>query len=257
MRKTNPDASDAPDTVLTMARTSATRSHIVEVLTEDATLGSGSKSTPFRTKRDIAAAMLRTMIITGEMAPGTRLTLVQLAEELNLSLTPVREAIQQLESEGFVEVVNHKGGVVVDFDRDKLQELYAMRAGLEGMVARIGTEEITDEGIEAMAAALAELQSCQGDLEEQIALDMAFHTVLFSAAGREGWLRTIRQLWQQSVRYRLASSASLGYEKLDRDHRALLKAVRDRDGTKAEEITHRHLARARDELLRRGSFPKA
>jgi DNA-binding GntR family transcriptional regulator len=256
MRKASPNRSDTPDTVFTMTRTSATRSQIVDVLTEDVTLGRGSRSSPFRTKREIAAAMLRTMIITGEMGPGTRLILVQLADELNLSLTPVREAIQQLESEGFVEVVNHKGGVVVDLDRDKLQELYAMRAGIEGMVARIGTKEITDEGIEEMAAALAELQSCQGDLEEQIALDMAFHTVLFAAAGREGWLRTIRQLWQQSVRYRLASSASLGYEKLDQDHRALLKAVRDRDAAKAEEITHRHLARARDELLRGGSFRK-
>src|ERR1700722_1365011 len=146
MSKASPNGSDALDTVLPMTRTSAARSHIVEVLTEDVTIGGGAKNSPFRTKREIAAAMLRTMIITGEMGPGTRLILVQLAEELNLSLTPVREAIQQLESEGFVEVVNHKGGVVVDLDRDKLQELYAMRAGIDGMVARVGTKEISDEG---------------------------------------------------------------------------------------------------------------
>jgi DNA-binding GntR family transcriptional regulator len=203
---------------------------------------------PYRTKRDIAAASLRSAIINGDMPPGTRLLLSQLADQLGLSLTPVREAIQQLEAEGFVEQQNHKGGVVLGLDSEDLLELYAMRAGVEGLAARIGAPELTDEDVDALREALHELQQSKASLLERIALDMAFHTILYRAAGSERWLRTIQTLWQRSMRYVIASSESIGSQNLDVDHRALLTACERRDGELAEEVIQRHLARARDRL---------
>jgi DNA-binding GntR family transcriptional regulator len=203
---------------------------------------------PYRTKRDVAAASLRSAIIRGDMPAGTRLLLNQLAEQLGLSLTPVREAIQQLESEGFVELQNHKGGVVLGLDSEDLLELYAMRAGVEGLAARIGAPKLTSDDLTALQNALRELQQSKGPMEERIPLDMAFHTVLYRAAGSERWMRTIQTLWQRSTRYVMASSETIGSQSLDVDHRALLSACKARDGIRAEQVIQRHLARARDIL---------
>jgi DNA-binding GntR family transcriptional regulator len=203
---------------------------------------------PYRTKRDVAAGVLRSAIIRGEMPAGTRLLLNQLAQQLGLSLTPVREAIQQLEAEGFVELQNHKGGVVLGLDSEDLLELYAMRAGVEGLAARIGAPKLTEDDLDALQDALHELQQSTGPLEERIPLDMAFHTILYQAAGSERWMRTIQTLRQRSMRYVMASSESIGSESIDVDHRALLRACRDRDGVQAQEVIQRHLTRARDIL---------
>jgi DNA-binding GntR family transcriptional regulator len=205
-------------------------------------------SSPYRTKRDVAAASLRSAIIRGEMPPGTRLLLNQLAEQLGISLTPVREAIQQLEAEGFVELQNHKGGVVLGLDTEDLLELYAMRAGVEGLAARIGAPKLTENDLGALQNALRELQQSPGPLEERIPLDMAFHTILYRAAGSERWMRTIQTFWERSMRYVMASSESIGFESLDDDHRALLRACKDRDGVRAEKVIQRHLTRACDIL---------
>jgi DNA-binding GntR family transcriptional regulator len=203
---------------------------------------------PYRTKRDVAAASLRSAIIRGEMPPGTRLLLNQLAQQLGLSLTPVREAIQQLEAEGFVELQNHKGGVVLGLDNEDLLELYAMRAGVEGLAARIGAPKLTADDLRALQNALRELQQSTGPLEQRIPLDMAFHTILYRAAGSERWMRTIQTFWQRSMRYVIASSESIGFQSLDVDHRALLRACKDRDGARAQEVIQRHLTRACDIL---------
>ena len=203
---------------------------------------------PYRTKRDVAATVLRSAIIRGEMPPGTRLLLNQLAEQLGLSLTPVREAIQQLEAEGFVELQNHKGGVVLGLDSEDLLELYAMRAGVEGLAARIGAPKLTDSDLDALQNALRDLQQSTGPVEERIPLDMAFHTILYRAAGSERWMRTIQTFWERSMRYVMASAESIGFESLDDDHRELLKACKDRDGLRAENVIQRHLTRACDIL---------
>jgi DNA-binding GntR family transcriptional regulator len=184
------------------------------------------------------------------MPPGTRLLLNQLATQLGLSLTPVREAIQQLEAEGFVALENHKGGVVLGLDNEDLLELYAIRAGVEGLAARVGAPKLTDADIDALERALHELQASDGSLEEQIALDMAFHSILYEAAGSARWMRTIQTLRQRSMRYVMASSESIGYDSLDVDHRALFAACKARDGRRAESVIQRHLARARDILVK-------
>lgn len=201
------------------------------------------------TKREVAAALIRSAIIRGEFPPGARLPLQELAERFDLSLTPVREAFQLLEAEGFVRQHAHKGAVVAPLDLEELEELYAMRSAVEGLAVRNAVPRLKSGDLEELDAAVARMESFAGEWEDFLPLDRYFHRYLYSAAGRPRWVATIETLWRRSLRFMLSSSAVMGRGSLDEDHRDLLTACHSADAQRAEAIVHAHLDKARQHLL--------
>src|SRR5215470_3614958 len=122
--------------------------------------------TAYRTKREIATTLLRDAIIRGELAPGTRLLLEDLGQKYSLSLTPIREAIPILESEGFVVQLPHKGAMVAQMDREEIRELYAIRGAMEGLATSEGVPRLTDKDLTEMEKLLAALEAFQGSWED-------------------------------------------------------------------------------------------
>src|SRR5207247_9974334 len=155
----------------------------------------------YRTKREIAATLLRDAIIRGELTPGTRLLLEDLSLKFDLSMTPIREAIPILEGEGFVVQLPHKGAVVAQMDREEIRELYAIRGAMEGLATSEGVPRLTSKDLTDMEALLATLEAFQGTtMGDFLEVDRGFHLVLYQAAGRKRWFETMQALWRRSPR---------------------------------------------------------
>ena len=204
----------------------------------------------YRTKRDIAATLLRDAIIRGELTPGARLLLEDLSRKFDLSTTPIREAIPILEGEGFVVQLPHKGAVVAQMDREEIRELYAIRGAMEALATSEGVPKLTGEDLTQMEGLLATLEAFQGTMGDFLEVDRDFHLVLYQAAGSHRWVETIQTLWQRSKRYMLIvmSSDELA-QVVQADHRQLLKYCKQRDVSQAEATIRTHLKRSEEYLL--------
>ena len=204
----------------------------------------------YRTKREIAATLLRDAIVRGELTPGTRLLLEDLSRKFDLSMTPIREAIPILEGEGFVVQLPHKGAVVAQMDREEIRELYAIRGAMEGLATSEGVPRLTGKDLTEMEALLATLEAFQGTTGDFLEVDRGFHLVLYQAAGSQRWVETIQTLWQRSKRYMLiALSSDELAQVVQADHRQLLNFCKERDVSQAEATIRAHLKRSEEYLL--------
>ena len=136
---------------------------------------------------------LRTGILTGDIAPGTRLLEVPLANELGVSRGPIREALRQLEQEGLVEFFPHRGAVVVGVAEAEVETIYGIRALLEGRAFARACRVITDEDIEALAQTVTRMieASEAGDLPAVTDFDLQFHGRVVELSG----FQYLRRLW--------------------------------------------------------------
>jgi DNA-binding GntR family transcriptional regulator len=204
----------------------------------------------YRTKREVATDLLREAIISGELAPGTRLVLEELSQRYHVSMTPIREAFSLLESEGLIAQSPHKGAVVSGMDREDLLELYAIRTAVEELATLHGVPRLTEDELRAMSGFLDALERYEGLQDGFLDIDKQFHRVVYRAAGSRRWLETIESLWQRSRRYMLASTSVSGaVASLHADHRMILYACRKHDAARAAAATRNHLKRSEQRLL--------
>jgi DNA-binding GntR family transcriptional regulator len=205
----------------------------------------------YRTKRDVAVDAIRNEIVAGRLAPETRLILDELSQQLGLSMTPIREALPVLEGEGLIVQLAHRGAIVAPMDREEILELYAIRGGLESMVTRQAVPRVTPVDLAQMNDLVQEMRELEGNWIEFLERDMAFHLVLYSAAGSKRWRETIETLWKRSKRYMISSTAMSGeVSRIFDDHQALLASCESGDPEVAAEITYRHLRLSEERLLR-------
>ena len=174
-----------------------------------------------RTMAEAALERLREAIILGELTPGAPLRLEDLARSLGMSISPIREAVRQLEALGLAEHVPHHGAKVTGLDVEELRELFSVRLALETLALRRAAEllEPADE-----TAARAQLEAFdgarrRGDTRAAVRAHTAFHFALYEAA-RSPWLaRLIRPAWDSCERYRPVLLVEKG--DLQERHRAL------------------------------------
>jgi DNA-binding GntR family transcriptional regulator len=204
----------------------------------------------FRTKRAVALDLLRDAIISQKIHPGSRLILEELTQQFGLSMTPIREALPALEAEGLIIQTPHKGAIVTRMDVEEIHELYAMRIGLEGMVARHAVPKLTEDDLVMMETCLQQMNEHRGDWARFLEHDKALHSRLYRAAGSQRWLDTIDTLWTRCSRYMLVSTAMLGAEgAISDDHREIIGSCRVRDSDGVSEAIGAHLTHSRDRLL--------
>ena len=200
---------------------------------------------------------LRQAIIDGRLAPGARLTERELTEMLGVSRTVVREALRSLESEGLVHVIPNKGPVVRELSMAEAEDLYQIRAVLEGLAARLFVEHATAEQIEQLSAALDVVVQAydSGDAPRVLETKNRFYDVLFAGAGSETLSSMLATLHARIWRWR-----ALGLTHPDRSTdrsrestahlREMLVAIRARDADAAEHITRDEASRAALEVMR-------
>lgn len=200
---------------------------------------------------------LRQAIIDGRLAPGARLTERELTEMMNVSRTVIREALRQLESEGLVAIIPHKGPVVRSLTLAEAKDLYHIRAVLEGLAARLFTENADDAQVKRLAQALEVVVKAYegGDAQQVLETKNRFYDVLFEGAGSETLSSMLGTLHARIWRWRALGlshpqrSAQRSKESV-RNLRAMLAAIRKRDAEAAERITREEASRAAAEVMR-------
>jgi DNA-binding GntR family transcriptional regulator len=204
-----------------------------------------SRSPSRPTRVEDAVAVLREEIVTGRLKPLTPLRLQDLAQRLDMSMMPVREALRSLEALGLVEHSPRRGARVSSFSVEDLYDTYEARLALETLAIQRAAERFTDEDERVARAHLEEHVDAllSKDTSRSRATHTAFHFALYSAAQSSWLLRLIRPLWENSERYRILSLASRGTIDMRREEhdRILAACVRGNPRAAAREL-HQHLA---------------
>jgi DNA-binding GntR family transcriptional regulator len=209
----------------------------------------GGAAVRHRTMAEAALERLREAIIMGELMPGTPLRLEDLARRLGMSISPIREALRQLEALGLAEHLPHHGAKVMRLDVEELRELFSIRLALEGMAVRRAAERFTAAEAEAARSYLDAYDEARrlGDIRAAVRAHGSFHFALYEAAQSAWLLRLIRPAWDSCERYRpvlLAKGAVQDrHEELDVE---LLEACTAHDPDRAAKALHDHLELATD-----------
>ena len=198
-----------------------------------------------RTMAEYALEQLRESIILGELPAGTPLRLDDLARSLGMSISPIREAVRQLEALGLAKHVPHQGARVLDFDVNELRDLFQVRLALESLAVRRAAERFTDEAAASARAHLARFDETRraGDVRQTLRAHSDFHFALYEASQSQWLVALIRPPWVRSERYRPALLASAGqpqdtHRELDE---RLLAACVAHDPAAAADVLYKHL----------------
>lgn len=207
---------------------------------------------PLPTTTSAVAERIREAILGGMLVPGERLKEEQLARELGTSRTPVREALLRLQSEGLVEAMPNRGATVRLYGRAELEEIYDLRALLEGHAARRAAERIDEAGIAALRASCDRFALIAGgnDLHRLVAENAAFHRAVWRMAASERLAAMIEDVVAIPLVYRSYVWYSPEQSQRSYDlHCLILDALETHDGSAAETLMHQHVLAGRDVLL--------
>lgn len=226
-------------------------------------MGLAVEETGRTTHTAVALMELRKRILNGDFPGGTRLFEVPLAETLQISRTPIREAMSRLAEEGLLDRLTNGGFVVRSFTFADVLDAIELRGVLEGTAARLAAERgVTPEGLAEMSAVLASLDSCFGtapgdiNFEAYSDLNAQFHALLVTLAGSIVLQREI----ERATRLPFASPSAFLSDQTNIDifrqslhvaqeqHRALASAISSREGTRAEFVAREHARIARRNL---------
>ncbi len=195
-----------------------------------------------RAAHQLVRDTLRRAILTGKVRSGTRMVQADLAEQLQVSTTPVREALRDLATEGLITIDAHRGAVVRELSHDEVFEIYAIRKLLEPEAIRLAVERMTDDELEE-AAALQARADVEEDPATWVELNREFHR-LFMDASRSPRLSGILNNLQDSAAMYIAATVMQGQhrrEDANDEHRRQLDAVRRRDVDAAVEVALAHI----------------
>lgn len=185
-------------------------------------------------------------IVSGSRLPGSRVDLDEVGRVLEVSRTPVREALLRLETEGLVERTPYRGAIVAGIDPVVAEHTAAARIHLEGLAVRLAVPRLTADDLSAMSAALKEMERLQKDPDSETAdwneLNRQFHGIMYEAADSPTLARPIDALAAQASRFRLHFRPQSFDSR--KDHRAILVACKGGDPDEAAHIAQLHILRA-------------
>ena len=199
------------------------------------------------TAQQVAYNTLRRRIIRGTLPANTRLIQAEIAAQLSLSTTPVREALRRLASEGLVRIDTHRGAVVRGLNVDELTEIYELRMALEPLAVRKAAMRISATEM-SRAEALCRQMDALEDPEAWAEANRDFHAILTEAAASPYLIDILEGLRDKSMPYvRLSANLRGSFSSAaNTEHWQLLDSCRRRDPDRAAEITTRHLEATRD-----------
>lgn len=201
---------------------------------------------------------IRSDILEGKYKEHDELRENTIGKELGVSRTPVREALRQLELEGLVTIIPNKGAYVTGITPKDVKDIYMVRSMLEGLCARWATENITEEQLEELEEIilLSEFHTKKegGSNTDQVAaLDGKFHTVLYEASNSRILSHILTDLHKYVLVARKFSVVSEDRaRKSIREHKQILRAIRDKDADLAEQLANEHILHVMQNLKKQG-----
>ncbi len=196
---------------------------------------------------------IREAIIQQVLPLGERLDQNKLADDLQVSLVPVREALKTLEAEGLVSIIPRRGAFVTKISLKDLADLYFARQIIEGETAYHAVERLTENDLAGMEALIQQMREATDheDMHAFMKLNRSFHMKIYRALDNAHLVQTIEGHWERSEIYRfrylfIAHSA----QKIHAEHDAILAACRQRDRDRVKELVRQHIANTRAGLER-------
>ncbi|WP_026766295.1 GntR family transcriptional regulator [Selenomonas ruminantium] len=203
--------------------------------------------------REVVCESLREAIRSGVLKPGERIMEIQLAEELGVSRTPVREAIRKLELEGYVVMMPRRGTYVASMSIRDINEIFEIRTALESLSNGLAADHITDDELEHLQRLLVIIGGYikEGNIEKIVETDIEFHDLLYHAARNERLVGIISNLRDQLTRFRTLSMSYPGrLEETLEEHRLIVDAIASGDRKAASRAAERHMENSEKTLLK-------
>lgn len=211
---------------------------------------SGTSATTYQQQ---AYDFVKAQIMNLDLKPGQYVTDSQVASDLNVSRTPVREALRRLEQEGLLINYARRGWKVYTLSLEDIHEIFDIKVSLEGMIARRATD-CKDEVLQsALRAAMDEMHRAAevGDREAWQQADFQLHQTIFAMGGNERVTQIIKSVDEQWHRVRIGFVAMQGrIERSNPEHEMIVECILSGDGAEAERLMRAHLENVRDELVR-------
>lgn len=191
------------------------------------------------TLRERIADAIRTAVIRGELKAGARVSEPRLARRFSMSRTPVREALRQLDSEGFLTVTPRKGARVARFAEQDVVEFYELKALLEGYAARLAAVRMSERDIDRLAHLNEHMERsfAAGELKKIARTHLSFHEHLIKASGNAQLVTLLNVLMKKFQRFTIQLALSGRNREAFVQHRQLIAALRARDAEAAEKLT--------------------
>jgi DNA-binding GntR family transcriptional regulator len=198
------------------------------------------------------AQRLRLMLVEGRIAPGAKLNERELSELLNVSRTPLREAIKMLAAEGLVELLPNRGAVAVSLTEADVLNTFEVMAGLEAQCGELAAQRITPQELAEIQAMHFEMLAAytRRDLSGYYALNARIHDAI-SAAARNPVLASVYQQVNarlQALRFR-SNQDEDKWKRAMKEHERMVEALAKHDGAAMREVLLTHLANKRDVVL--------
>lgn len=196
---------------------------------------------------------IREGIVFGKLTPGERLPEVRLGKKFECSRGPVREALVQLDKEGFVELVPNQGAVVTRFSPQEIEDFYSLLEVLEGTAVQWAVPILTSQDIEHLTEINNSLRNLsrkqKGFIENWISQNLSFHEFFRDKCGNEKLKWVVEEIRLRITRYRYTSLITTTFDAYIQDHDNIIEAVHRKDAQQAKDAMERHICRAKKVLM--------
>lgn len=208
-----------------------------------------------RPLREIVYEELKRQILIGEILPGTRMMEVELADDMGVSRTPIREAIRKLEKEGLVTIEPRRGAYASDISIKDIEDVLEVRQDLEGMAAALAAIKATDEQKDELRQATEDYKCAveSGDIQEMIKLDEAFHKLIVSCSGNKTLIQMVSQIQELALRFRYIYYDDFSrFESQPMEHKEIVEAIISGDADKARLAADEHILHLKEFVINEG-----
>lgn len=209
-------------------------------------------SIPRASLHEQVAQRLRQMLVEGQIAPGAKLNERELAELLQVSRTPLREAIKMLAAEGLVELLPNRGAVAVSLTEEDVFNTFEVIAGLEGLSGELAAERITPAELAEIQARHFEMLAAytRGDLPAYYAINMTIHRAINAAAKNPVLTAVYTQVNArlQALRFR-SNQDGEKWKRAVKEHEKMVEALAAHDGAALRDVLQLHMRQKRDVVL--------
>ena len=195
---------------------------------------------------------LRSLLIEGAITPGSKLNERELAEQLHVSRTPIREAIRRLAADGLVELIANRGAIAVQLTRDDILHTFDVIANLEGYSGELAAQNISDQALTELEALQYEMMAsyARRDLSSYYKLNLRIHRLIHNAANNPVLATLFSQVNSriEALRFR-SNQDGVKWEKAVEEHQEMLDALKARDSARMRKVMIAHVTKKRDVVV--------
>ena len=208
-----------------------------------------------RPLREMVYEELKMQILTGTIIPGTRMMEVELAEEMGVSRTPIREAIRKLEKEGLVTIEPRRGAYASQISTDDMVEILEVRQNMEGLAAFFAASRMKPEQMRELEDVSKKYNQAvaDGNMQDMITYDTRFHRIIVESCNNKFLVQMIEQLQELVLRFRYIYYDNFRRaENMPEEHQTILEAIENGDADAARQAADIHIDRLKDLIIREG-----